>query len=152
MSETFALVSCAGRVLEPWCSLKWRAAPPAGEESRALLEECSDWCGWTARMNIVREMWMCEIFIVFMTIKNNSIMIHVVLGLLSFRKTNSWQVPECVTSEFCAGRDLQLVEDWRMEATASGGRWLHLQYQEKSSCRSTWRSFPMMKALQQLTS
>ena len=24
----FALVFCTGRVLEPWCSLRWRAAPP----------------------------------------------------------------------------------------------------------------------------
>ena len=28
MSETLASIFCSGRVLEPWCRLRWRAAPP----------------------------------------------------------------------------------------------------------------------------
>ena len=66
VSETFALVFCAGRVLEPSGGGQLQHA---GEESRASLEECSSWLGWTARGRIGREMWMCEICIVSMTLR-----------------------------------------------------------------------------------
>ena len=56
------------------------------------------------------------------------------------------QFLEFITSVFCAGRELQLVEDWRRIATSMGGVWLHLQYQEMASCRSARK-----RALQQLT-
>ena len=62
------------------------------------------------------------------------------------------QCLDFVTSVFCSGRELQLFEDWRRVATDSGGVWLHLQYQEMSSRRSTRRSYPRMRAKQQLTS
>ena len=48
------------------------------------------------------------------------------------------------------GRELQLVGDWRRIATAWGGGWLHLQDQETARCRSTRKSYPKMRALQQL--
>ena len=46
---------------------------------------------------------------------------------------------------------MQLVGDWRRIATAWGGEWLHLQDQEMDRCRSTRKSYPKMRALQQLT-
>jgi hypothetical protein len=73
-----------------------------------------------------------------MTIKIKSLIIH-------------GHFLEFINSVFCAGRELQLTEDWRRKSTASGGVWLHLQYQERASCRSARKSYFRLGALQLLT-
>ena len=45
---------------------------------------------------------------------------------------------------------MQLVGDCRRIATAWGRGWLHLQDQEMARCRSVRKSYPRMRALQQL--
>ena len=63
-----------------------------------------------------------------MTIKIKFIMNHIDLGLFYFHKKNLGQCLEFVTSVFCSGSELHLVEDWRRVATTMGEVWLHLQY------------------------
>ena len=74
-----------------------------------------------------------------------------ILACSPFTTNICGQFLESKTSVFCAGRELQLVGDSRRIASASGVVWLHLQYQEMESCRSARKSYPRMRALQQLT-
>ena len=76
--DIFASVFCPGRMLEPWCSLRWRAAPPrtrkwsdAGAPGRATLRwvHCSSWLAWWAMMSIGRGSWSGDVNLL-------SIMIH----------------------------------------------------------------------------
>ena len=83
---------------------------------------------------------MSEILIVSMTIKIKSVMMQVDFGLIFFHKQNSWQVPDYVTSVFCAGTEVQLVGGRMKIATALEKVWLHFQDQEMAICRSPRKS------------